>query len=218
MLESQNSQVFQRYRTMNMIPITYSRALALSCLVVLVEICIYLLSDQFIENTFDVYQISARYSARVSYLLFIGILLWTGVSGLRQIYSSENKRQWFVALIFALFFNHLIHFYFLANNLRLKGIALFHFGNTPGIIAYLILTLSPFFLWSKRDLTSSLYKKILFGLMMVMALFLGTYIKRLSQQMDIPISKLLIVSNLTILLFLLVINVFRVFVESKKST
>jgi heme/copper-type cytochrome/quinol oxidase subunit 4 len=85
----------------------------------------------------------------------------------------------------------------------------------PGAVAYIVLTLSPFFLWNKRELSSGRYRIIISGFALVTALFVGTYVKRLSQDFEIPISNYLIVGNLAVLVSLVVVNIFRIWSEKK---
>ncbi len=163
------------------------------------------------------FQLAARYSARVSFLLFVGILCWTGIKGVKHIYLNEKNRILFVSLLFLLALNHLIHFYFLSMNFEVRGMDLREFKNLPGAVAYIVLTLSPFFLWNKQELTRSRYQIILVGFTLVTLLFIGTYIKRLNQELEIPISSYLLIGNLAVLSALVVVNILRIFTENRKN-
>ncbi|WP_151997458.1 MULTISPECIES: hypothetical protein [unclassified Imperialibacter] len=186
------------------------KTIGLSLLVVLCEYAIYVWSGDVSPEPGIYFQLAARYSARVSFLLFAGILCWTGIRGLKHIYAEEQRRQLFVSLLFLLALNHLIHFYFLAMNFETRGMELREFKNLPGAVAYIVLTLSPFFLWNKKELTRSRYQIIISGFALVTALFIGTYVKRSLQNLEIPMSNYLIVGNLAILTSLVIINIFRI--------
>lgn len=186
------------------------KTIGFSLLVVLCEYAIYVWSGGISSEPGICFQLAARYSARVSFLLFAGILCWTGIKGLKHIYTEEQRRQWFVTMIFLLTLNHLIHFYFLAMHFDVKGMELREFKNLTGAVAYIVLTLSPFFLWNKKELTRSRYQIIISGFVLVAALFIGTYVKRFTQEMEVPISKYLLIANLAVLTSLVVINIFKI--------
>lgn len=183
-------------------------------LLLLVIVCAAeaLVFTQAAQNPHDeIFQLAARYSARVSLLLVIAILLWTGTRGLRHIYGTDQRREWFVALVGGLSLNHLIHFYFLAMNFQARGLYLLEIKNLPGAVAYLVIVIAPFYLWHKTELTPKLHRTILIASVPVLFVFTGTYVKRLGQDLNLPIAKALLVGNLLLLLVLIGLNVYRIF-------
>jgi hypothetical protein len=192
------------------------RAVGFSILIAAAEAVVYTWACTVSPNDTMYFTLAARYSARISFLIFASLLCWMGISGLKTIYANENKRQLFVCILFSLALNHLIHFYFLAMNFEANGLELIVFKNLPGAATYVVLTVAPLLLWNKTDLTKRRYRMILSGFAMVSVLFIGTYIKRFSQEMVVPVSRYLLVFNLTTIVILIGLNVFRVVREGKK--
>ncbi len=96
------------------------------------------------------YQLSARYSARTSFVLITIILLWIGATGLRKIYRSAFKRLHLITLILLLAVNHLIHFGFLYANLQPENFGKFLLENHLPALLYVALMISPWLLFSKK--------------------------------------------------------------------
>jgi hypothetical protein len=107
------------------------RTVGLSFLIVICELAIYTRTTSLSSDESFYYQLAARYSARVSFMLLVGILCWTGIKGLKFIYEKESRRKLFVTLLLVLALNHLIHFYFLAMNFNAKSLELREFKTCP---------------------------------------------------------------------------------------
>ena len=178
--------------------------------IALLEVLIYVYSNQISGDETILWQLSARYSARTSFVLISSILLWTGWKGLRHIYSIENNRKNFLLLIALLTINHLIHFGFLYMNFQANGMELFSAPSSAGAVGYLALVGLPIYLWNRRELTGGLYKIIYAVLFTLIGIFFVTYFGRLSQEMPIRSPMVLYQINMGIIVLLFGLNVFRI--------
>ena len=71
-----------------------------------------------IEDVDLVFGECARNSGRTSAALNLAILLMIGYFGLKKIYKEDDKKNVFRILITLFAVNHLIHFYFVAQNFK----------------------------------------------------------------------------------------------------
>ena len=106
----------------------------------------------------------ARNSGRISTAIILVALLMVGYYGLKEIYSDDKKKDSFRVLITVFTFNHLIHFLFVF--LRFKGhSAPFTIGeNLHGFITFIFIILTPFILWTYKNLGKMLYWGIILHL------------------------------------------------------
>ena len=102
----------------------------LLAIICLIELSIYfwsvwtsiLDSDNFFAITPDfIFDKCARLAGRISTFLFLMILLMVGYSGLKSIYSNENKKESFLILTIIFTFNHLIHLLFVFLRFKSHG-------------------------------------------------------------------------------------------------
>ena len=180
------------------------------------ELAILFIAKQLAPTPDIVFQLAARYSARTSFYLIAIIILWTGISGLRQIYASESSRKTFLFLIIGLLFNHLIHFVYLAMNYYANDMSLLQTGSIFGAMGYLLLAMAPVYLWNKSMLTLGLYRAIHGFLFILLAIFAQTYVGRLFGTQAFASPRLFFIINLILIVLLAGLNIRRILLESKQ--
>jgi hypothetical protein len=163
------------------------------------------------------YQLSARYSARTSFVLITFILLWIGATGLREIYRSASKRLHLITLILLLAVNHLIHFGFLYANLQPDNFGQFLLENHLPALLYVALTISPWLLFSKKTLSTPLYWGILIFLMGLEIIFLQTYVGRVSSPKPFGSPPYFYIGCIVLIGVTLGLNIYRVVTEHLKG-
>jgi hypothetical protein len=184
--------------------------------VIVCEIIILLLSMRISDLATIKYQLAARYSARTSFIIISGILLLIGIKGLKQIYDHENLRQLFMMLLLAFAINHLIHFIFIVLNYNANNMQLFHLDNGFGAVGYVMLSLAPLYLWSKKKLTRSLHLQINAFLFIVISIFFILYLGKLNTVATLGSPLLLYGICLLVIVFITGINIYR-FVQDRKK-
>lgn len=116
------------------------------------EALILALSFQWGENSAEAFKFAARYSGRLSALVFFT----AAYHFLRQLRSTRDfntTSSWL--RIFAIL--HLIHFGFLATNIYLNDIPIIPVRLAGGALAYLLIVLAPFRFLAWRGWMQSLY-------------------------------------------------------------
>jgi hypothetical protein len=191
------------------------KGIALILLIVLWEIGILWWSYQMSSDVKVKYLLAARYSARTSFFMVSGILLWIGFSGLRTIYARENLRKMFILMLLLFAVNHLIHFIYLAINLIVNDFSILKIKNLFGAIAYISLTLAPIYLWDKKVLTKALHQQIATFLLLVFGVFLLTYVTRFSADLPLKSSNSYFYFGIITIILIVALNVFRFFKEMR---
>ena len=179
------------------------------------ELAILLIANLLSPTEDLVFQLAARYSARTSFYIIVVILLWTGFSGLKRIYSEESSRKNFLILILGLFINHLIHFVYLALNYHANELSLLQTGSIFGAMGYLLLAASPIYLWHKSTLSRSLYRIIYAFLFVLLIIFAQTYVGRLAGTQAFATPRFFFVANLALIAGLIVLNIYRILQDRK---
>lgn len=187
-------------------------------LVALLELAVFYWSAYFAPSSELGFQLASRYSARVSFVIFSFVLLFTGILGLKKIYSRESYRKVFMTLIGAFAVNHLIHFYFLAMNHWVQGLDLFIVKNAFGTLAYLTLSLIPVYYWNRPNISSKEYRILQGYLVLIAGFFVGAYVKRLQEEIVFPSSDALLITHIVILAALLGLNIYRARQERKLNS
>ncbi|NKI31802.1 hypothetical protein [Croceivirga thetidis] len=109
---------------------------------VLAEIIIFGYCYLTEPNLNEVFRHSARFSGRLSFIIFLGVFVLFAFGYPRPIRENHRLRNWL--LLFAVL--HLIHFGFLATNIYLNDIPLVPKKLAGGALAYLMIVLAPFVL------------------------------------------------------------------------
>ena len=161
------------------------------------------------------YQLAARYSARLSFFIFSGILLWSGLRGLRSIYSGETSKRLLVDLLLVFSVNHVIHFFFLAMNFRVSGQSLLSIRNAGGAVVYLMIMAAPVYLWNKQTMSRRLYFFVYSFFLIVTLLFFLTYVGRLSKELPMPTPDGFFIFALATIGGLVSLNVYRMWAEHR---
>jgi hypothetical protein len=131
------------------------------------------------------WQYAARYSARVSFLIFALVLLYTAIYGLLAINKDERKRKIFRALIYFFWANHIIHLVYLSANQAARNIALIKPANIAGIISYIIVLLLPLIL-NRSSSGKRQQTVLLLSLVVISSFFLKVYFGRLLHASPVP--------------------------------
>jgi len=156
------------------------------------------------------WQYAARYSARVSFLIIAGLLLYTTIHGLFSICNDENKRKVLIGVIYFFCTNHIIHLIFLVVNQTLRNKVLVKPRNAPGMIVYCIVFLLPLLL-NRGLLRRAKQTMLLVSLMLISAVFIEFYINRLLgfQLPPDPSARWVYLLFATVLLLLVLTNLYR---------
>lgn len=120
-----------------------------------------------------IFEKCARNSGRVSVTLNLIILLMIGYFGLKQIYFEKAKLDMFLILMTIFTINHLIHFFYIAQNFKRKSYTMKVSEVKHGVITYVCITLFPIILWSFKNLNMVLYTCIILHLFNVSYVFMN---------------------------------------------
>ena len=131
------------------------------------------------NDTAMFWEYAARYSARVSFAIIAGLLLYTAMHGFLTINNSESKRKILTALIYLFCINHIIHFIHLAANQSVRNKILIKPGNIPGMIGYGLVLSLPLLL-SRGILSRGKQTMLLVSLLLISAFFIFFYTAHLS--------------------------------------
>ncbi|WP_109831508.1 hypothetical protein [Reichenbachiella versicolor] len=183
-----------------------------------IEIIVYLYAAQITDILDMRFQLSARYSARISFLMFTGLALWIGIEGMKEISRYQNSRKLLSLWVAAIGINHLIHFYFLVMNHHLKDIALVVPNSAGGIIVYLILLVMPVVLHNLSEWSFLTKNGVLLALAIVGAVFMLANLKRLFQKTELASSPYYYIGALIIIAGLLILNIYRLIEDNKKRS
>jgi hypothetical protein len=190
----------------------------LSLFLVLVFVCevvVYFWSSHVSDLVEIKYSLAARYSARITLILFEGMLIWMAIAGLKIIFGDEKRRAVFVTILFLIAFNHVIHFVFLAINFWVNDYNLFVLKSAGGAIGYLIIIGAPFYLWHKMELTKNLYWVILSLILFINIVAMVTYLGRWNKGLPMASSKEVYIGIMVGIGVILLLNVYRIVSELK---
>ncbi|MFY0625054.1 MAG: hypothetical protein JXR07_02085 [Reichenbachiella sp.] len=197
------------------------RLISYGFIVVLLEVVIYFFSVSMSDQDAVKYSLASRYSARVTLVLLEGLLLWTAISGLKSIFSTQKGQKTFVLLLSLILLNHLIHLVFLVTNHWVNDYQLFTLRTAGGMIGYVVLILSPVYLNSQKKFSISLYWKLIGALLIVDSIAFISYIGRWNKELPLASSKEVYIGIMGCIVVILLMNVYRIFAERKielKST
>ncbi|MEQ8470891.1 MAG: hypothetical protein RIC35_06875 [Marinoscillum sp.] len=186
-------------------------------MLVFFEVLVYILAVEASPDHTLVFQLAARYSARISLFIYVGLLSWLAYKGLVNIYDNSHLRNTFKLSFSGLVINHIIHFYFLFTNFQVHGLDLLQPRSILGVITYFSLIVTSIFLWITEDLNRRLYLTVWSCLVIAAIVFLGTYIGRLNKAMPEPSSPYLFIFLIALLISLLIANAYRISVEIRDS-
>ena len=116
----------------------------------LLELVVFLFSGSQSEELQLKWQLAARYSARVSFLILFGVQI---IIGLRSYVSSLNKNELLRIFVFAFCFNHILHLIFLMYNMYLMDWPFSLARHSAAGIVYALLPFIMLSLQSKNDAT-----------------------------------------------------------------
>lgn len=184
--------------------------------VIIGEIGVFFLASQLSEIDTVQYQLAARYSARISFAIIVLMLAWTGLAGLKRIYSKETSRELLMLSLLTFAVNHLIHFIFIVLNFRANGWSLLQARNGFGSIGYVLLSLAPLYLWKRKELNRSLHAQIGAFLLVVLSIFFITYFGRLSKQVPLSSPLLFYKVCLIFIAVIFLLNVYRFLADRRK--
>jgi len=137
------------------------------------------------NDTAMFWQYAARYSARLSFVIFAGLLLYTAIYGFSTISKDESKRKILRTLIYFFFANHIIHLIYLSTNQVVRNRTLLKPGNIPGMIAYGVVLSLPLLL--NRGLPDRRKQTTLLALLLLIgAFFISFYIAHLFRFIPSP--------------------------------
>ncbi|RJE70679.1 hypothetical protein [Reichenbachiella sp. MSK19-1] len=185
--------------------------------VVVGEMVLFWGVGQFFADKAIQYQLTARYSARVSLGLFSGLYLWVGLEGWKTIYASNQKQTvaWTVWLVLAV--NHAVHFYFLAMTHHLLGWELWTGKSLGGAIGYVIILIMPLILWDKKELTRGVYAMLLFAFVYLEMIFFVSYLGRWNRDLTLASSPVVYQACALWVVLLFLLNLRRVWLDRGKS-
>ncbi len=184
-------------------------------IILITEVIIFWWSGQSTDLVTARYSLAARWSARVSLLIFGGLSVWIIVSGLHKIYADKKRRQWFVLMIAAIGVNHLIHFIFLYINFEVNDMNLFTLKSAGGTLGYVIMTVSPIYLWNRVELDKFLYKTITGSFLFIHVIAILTYLGRWNKGLPLASGKEVYIGLMVMAIVLLIMNVYRIFADRK---
>jgi hypothetical protein len=127
----------------------------------ILNILIYWRASLTIEPARLIFAECARNSGRTSAALNLILLLMLGYVGLKTIFNSKSIKKIFLTVVILFAVNHLIHFFFVLQNLDIKGIELVFSQHKRNIITFIVLTILPFLLFFRQKLNWFLYIAIL---------------------------------------------------------
>ncbi|BDD11185.1 hypothetical protein FUAX_36170 [Fulvitalea axinellae] len=178
--------------------------------VLILEALVLFYSINFGENENQMYLYASRYSARLSVVMMIVILAYTGRFGLKNIFRTRIRRGFLTNIVMALVINHLIHFYFLATYREVSGIGLTIIDNKAGFVSYVLLVLSPLGMRWVKSLNWWLYGGLLTMLGFMSFVIIRTYLARV-QALPEPY---VFVIGLALMTITLVMNIYRLVREA----
>lgn len=184
-------------------------------LVALIEVGVYAWSIDISDMDSVKYSLASRYSARVTLILFEGMLLWGALIGLKKIYSSKKSREIMILLVSLVTINHLIHFVFLTVNHWVNDYQLFTFRSAGGAVGYLIMIIAPFYLAKHTGMTKQLYWKVLGAFLFIDIIALVSYMGRWNKELPMASSKEVYIGIMASIVVILLMNVYRIFAERK---
>ncbi|MFK7935462.1 MAG: hypothetical protein AB8G22_18245, partial [Saprospiraceae bacterium] len=156
----------------------------LFALVIISEILIYFLCLQELSQEVSPYQLMARYSARVSFVIFVVLYGWIAWVGLKRIFQATKSRDLLVAFLLAFAVNHIIHLGFLSYNYWLQPFPLSVVQHGGGAIAYLVLSILPLWLAQVQQLTTRRYYSLHLALFFIWIFFNQSYMGRYLHGLD----------------------------------
>src|SRR5215469_610982 len=156
------------------------------------------------------WQYAARYSARLSFMILAGLLLYTAIYGLSIIGKNESKRKILKTLIYFFVANHIIHLIYLSANQVVRNKPLIKPGNIPGMIIYGVVLLLPLLL-NRGLLSRAKQTMLLISLMLISIFFILLYVAHLFRFILSPEASAAWIYLLfaSLLALLLLVNLYR---------
>lgn|GEM_PF-1552589 len=156
--------------------------------VLILEVLNYYCTIGITSNSDEFYSLTARYSARISFVLLVGLGGWIIAKGFLTLITDQKKKDLLLGGIAAFTVNHLIHFYFLYKNFEVNDLDLWTKSVSFGAIAYVILTIAPLYFWKIRLWTRTRYYLLHGFLILMIAICVFTYGTRLGNEVPLPLS------------------------------
>lgn len=130
-------------------------------LIISLNVLIYWRAANTIEDIDQVFAECARNSGRTSAAINLVILFILGYFGLKTIYNEKDKKKIFRILISTFAINHLIHFFFVAQNFKSQLMIFNISDDIRGFITFILVLLMPIILWTYKKFNRILYFGIL---------------------------------------------------------
>ncbi len=182
--------------------------------IVALEIYIYLYANQLANYEPSLtFQLAARYSARLSFLLYLIATAYTMSFGLRTIFDKPNWKGLFGTFVIGFGINHLIHFGYLFTYHSLSGLEVFSTNNLAGALGYITLVMGAYFSITLKKCTGFFYWAFSAGSLFIAVIFVVTYMRRLSKEYPLATSEWLIKVLLTLAIISIVMIVIRVLLD-----
>lgn len=137
--------------------------------VLILNVLIYFRAEATIEPVHQIFAECARNSGRTSAAINLLTLLMIGYFGLKTIYNDARLKSILLWLVTLFAVNHLIHFFFVAQNFEMNHMDLTAAENLHGVILYICLVALPFLTYFVKKLNIWMY------LFTILHLFNATY-------------------------------------------
>jgi hypothetical protein len=162
------------------------------------------------------WEYAARYSARISFVILAGLLLYMAIQGLSSINDNESKKKILMVLIYFFWTNHIIHFIYLAANQGARNRILIKRANILGMIVYVLVLLLPLFL-NRGLLSRGKQTMLLVSLLLISVFFILLYIAHLVRFIPSPDASAAWLYTLfaSVLALLVLANVYRHISDSR---
>ena len=130
---------------------------------IIVEILLFAILFYEVESLGEVYRLSARYTGRISFGLYI-IMFYYFIKEKSQSRLLQNTYSW--GVVFSVL--HIIHFIFLSGSVYLNNLPIIPFKLAGGFLAYLAIIIYPFYVKKINRLIFHLFYFYYVGIVMFM--------------------------------------------------
>lgn len=174
------------------------------------NVLIYFRAMMTIEPAYMVFAECARNSGRTSAALNLAILFMLGHIGLKTIYKDDFQKKILLSLVVLFAFNHLIHFFFVVQNFKIRVWDMDITRNIHGFITYICLLILPLILFKLKSLNKTLYIIILLHFFNITYFISESFYSRYKPVDPAYLHRLGVLVMIVALLYIL----YRVFAES----
>ena len=130
---------------------------------IIVEVLLFVILFFEVESLGDVYRLSARYTGRISFGLYI-IMFYYFIKEKSKNRLLQNTYSW--GVVFSVL--HIIHFIFLSGSVYLNNLPIIPFKLAGGFLAYLAIIIYPFYVKKIKRLVFHLFYFYYVGFVMFM--------------------------------------------------